>query len=367
MDRFDPIKLYKQINYNADETPNENNVSFEEIFSVFKFAKEFEKKAADKISTDYSDFLSFKSRNELPQNILSLPTEAEQFFEFRKQFKAAEREPDKPEDSLARIQKLLQIEKLNRELKTLDPSTFIDLLPKEQDGMPVQDMGIAITNILSSTKFSDGERQFALNAFNGFLARGEYVAAKEYILKTANESLGVEAQTQALGRFRAMDAIDRIEFLIEKAKQAGAAPGLLTGTIEKISNKFLRQTKNPELVRLSATIKEFLITYRKSQTGVAFGAEEAKDYKKLIPDIIDYAELSTEKIVALRDALDSNQRVTYEQAIGPTVYGRIFGRAIFGVQKTVILKNPNTGEVIDVTGISTPDLTDALRQGWVQQ
>src|SRR3990167_5549473 len=227
LDRFDPIKLYKQINYNADETPNENNVSFEEIFSVFKFAKEFEKKAADKISTDYSDFLSFKSRNELPQNILSLPTEAEQFFEFRKQFKAAEREPDKPEDSLARIQKLLQIEKLNRELKTLDPSTFIDLLPKEQDGMPVQDMGIAITNILSSTKFSDGERQFALNAFNGFLARGEYVAAKEYILKTANESLGVEAQTQALGRFRAMDAIDRIEFLIEKAKQAGAAPGLL--------------------------------------------------------------------------------------------------------------------------------------------
>ena len=29
--------------------------------------------------------------------------------------------------------------------------------------------------------------------------------------------------------------------------------------------------------------------------------------------------------------------------------------------------NPDTGEVIDATGISTPDLTDALRQGWIQQ
>jgi len=187
----------------------------------------------------------------------------------------------------------------------------------------------------------------AQTTFSQLLSSGDTEGAKSYIVRTAMANAGVDQQNQAIGRTQAIAAMNDIENLLKQAKEKGANTNILTGTLVNIGNR-LGASPNTDLSYIGSRIMQALIVYRKGMTGVAFGAQEAKDYKKIFSDITNIESLNTAKISALRDALNSNNRAALAFYIGDTNYEKLFGKE----QTSQLPSSGGTsGGTIDLSGL----------------
>lgn len=159
--------------------------------------------------------------------------------------------------------------------------------------------------------------------FNGYMQSGDFVAAKNYIIRQAMANAPADQQNQAVGRTQAITALKDIQGLLEQAKANGNATGLVEGNVQDIAEKFGKQG-NADLAYIGNRIASILQTYRRAMTGVAFSPGESAQYEKIFPSTTKNGDLNTTKISALIDSLNSNNKATIGFYIGDSNYDKLF-------------------------------------------
>lgn len=193
---------------------------------------------------------------------------------------------------------------------------------------------------------------------NNYLKQGDYNAAKELILRTAIKNLGVDQQTQAIGRLQATAALDDIKTLINAYVAESGDTNIIKGTIENISEK-LGTTQNPELAKIKNQIAQSLQNYRRAMTGVAFSPAEAAQYAEVFPAITDVTQLAFVKIDALMNTFNTNQKVAVGFAIGNSNYDELFGKIGNATNLTTYyVSNPDKQSYIDSIITDNPNLNE---------
>lgn len=169
---------------------------------------------------------------------------------------------------------------------------------------------------------AQGKKQ-AQTIFNGYINTGNLGAARDYITRVALANATADQQNQSIGRTQAITAMNDIQNLLAQAKAKGVDTNLLTGNIVDAANKF-GTSPDTDLNYIGSRILQSLITYRKAMTGVAFGPQEAADYKRIFPDLTNIDSLNTAKIQSLKDALNANNRATLAFYIGADNYDKLY-------------------------------------------
>lgn len=210
----------------------------------------------------------------------------------------------------------------------------------------------ALQNIMAFGGTGPQTRAPLITQLNQKLASGDIQGAKEFIASTAIGNLPADQKNAAIGRNQALGSLTDIQGLLDAAKAKGATTNMLTGSLVDIYQK-LGTTNNPDLNYISARMNTALQSYRRSMTGVAFGPQEAAEYKKIFPDLYSVDGLNAAKISALRDSFNAFNRAALSTTMGG---GRVYD-AIYGPPDTAVLPSdsaPTThkpGDVVTVKGV----------------
>lgn len=212
---------------------------------------------------------------------------------------------------------LTNVAKINNDIRLANKAAADQLVPTPQNAPYINAFsnataGLGANNLAAANK-----------VFANILQSGDLNQARTYIVRTALANAPAQEQNNALGRTNAISAMQDITSLLQQAADKGATTNLLTGTLTNVANK-LGTSGNTDLNYISSRILQALITYRKGMTGVAFGPQEAEDYKKIFPDITNVSDLNTAKIGALTDSLNNQNRSTLGFLIGNQNYDALF-------------------------------------------
>lgn len=197
--------------------------------------------------------------------------------------------------------------------------------------------------------------------FNGLLASGDLDGAKAYIVRTAFAGANANEQTQAIGRYQALSALNDIQSLLKEASAKGAAPNLVTGNIANSAKK-LGVSSNDDLNYISSRIQAELQTYRRAMTGVAFSPQETAQYQALFPSITNTDALNTTQLNALADALNSNNRATLSFYIGDSNYDKLYGPSATSHLPSSIVAEESAAQASVADFLSAnPDKTEEVK------
>lgn len=172
--------------------------------------------------------------------------------------------------------------------------------------------------------------------FNKLLQQGNPDAIKEFLVRTATETLGADQQSQAIGRLTAIESMKNIQELLS---DPSVSTNLVKGNLELTAQK-LGLSSDPKLAYIGNQIAQTLQVYRRAMTGVAFNPGESAEYAKIFPQITDIGGLAGTKLQSLLDSFERNQRVVLSQQMGATAYNDIFGKNVNRIE----LPEANTPE-----------------------
>lgn len=174
-----------------------------------------------------------------------------------------------------------------------------------------------------SARLSKDEAQRATKYFNGLINSGDYTTAQEYLKSTSIANLPPTEQGKAFGRFVAIDALNTIKSELADFVASGGNTNILTGSIEKISQK-VGTTSNPTLASIGNKIILGMIAYRNAVSGAAFTESEQQQYAMVFPSTGNVPTLNNAKIDSLLDVFNLNNKSVFSQILGPTNYDKIF-------------------------------------------
>lgn len=199
---------------------------------------------------------------------------------------------------------------------------------------------------------TDKDQTFTRAEINRQVNGGNLRGAKEFLIATALGSMPAAEQTQVVGRFQAIDALNTVKRELDAFTQAGGNINQLTGNLEKLGQKFGVST-NPQLSSIATKIQAALIEYRRAISGAAFTDAEMAQYKQLFPDIDKLQELNDYKITALNEVFNANQRTSFGLRIGGDNYNTLFG-------STPAFSYESTGSFSDLSNL---DFLSQIPQG----
>jgi len=203
----------------------------------------------------------------------------------------------------------------------LDPRTLMVSTEETSDLSDYAKSAMAIFSVgLSSTA-----AKAANQALKDAIKSGSSQAIQETILSTSINALpSAESKNFAIGRQEALNALGSIESALSEYISAGGDTGLISGNLEKIQERVLKSTDDPELAKIATQIVVSIQAYRKAVSGAAFTESEQKEYQSVFPDVANTPELNQAKIDALRSIFQSNQRSTLGTIMGYSNYDAIF-------------------------------------------
>lgn len=161
--------------------------------------------------------------------------------------------------------------------------------------------------------------------FESFMAQGDLVGARNYLTGLAIERVPAQDKTTITGRAQLVQSMNDIQGYLAALEARGIHTNLVTGTVEDTLQK-LGKTQDPDLAYIKTSIAIALQQYRRSMSGVAFSPGESKEYQSIMPSLYSEAPLNISKMNALRDSMNSNNRVQLATYMGgPSTYDAIYG------------------------------------------
>ena len=173
--------------------------------------------------------------------------------------------------------------------------------------------------LISNAAFSSlppTKRQMVEDGLDDYLEFGDYIGARDYIMKVARENAPADEEKSLNARDNRMYAINKIENLLNEYTSKGGKTGLLAGNWEKVQNNVLKKTKNSELATIAGEIAQTVQAYRQELTGAAFTESEAREYSRLFPGIEKSPELNNALITSLKETTNLYMNRFYERALG---------------------------------------------------
>lgn len=207
-------------------------------------------------------------------------------------------------DVLDRQYKQAQLNKLNAEVKALNP----DLNLTNPDA--AQYSG-ALSTILGSSKFTKEQKATVINSVN----KGEDPFS--VIKNQAKNIMGQTESTNVTKLEVARDTLSDIGNQLAQFYANGGKTSIFSGNFEKVINK-LGSVSDPKLVALATQIQGNLQIYRNAISGTAYSAQEGKDISSIFPGI-NKSESLNKAILSGRSTLfDSVIDSTYRTVLGKT-------------------------------------------------
>lgn len=205
-----------------------------------------------------------------------------------------------------------------------------------------------IAQFVLKSGYSAIDRQSNMDYLDDLMESGDINSAKEFIFGLARDKASQSELSDVVGREEALYALDSIENLLYEFTKKGGKTNLISGNIEKIQQKILKQTGNEELARIGNEIAVVIQRYRQQLTGAAFTESEAKEYRELFPNIEKTPELNQAKIDSMRKIYQRNQDLFYKRQLGSTNYSNLMnlGSSEMGIDyEKEVLNAVNKGEI----------------------
>ena len=120
-----------------------------------------------------------------------------------------------------------------------------------------------------------------------------------------------------------VDFLDEIQSGLDAMDANGIDTGFFSGNLENLLAR-AGQVKSPEMREIAIKMATATIMYRRSMTGVQFGEKEAKEYKKIFPDINKVAEFNKASTSALRSTFGGDLDKFYSLSMGEKNYNKLF-------------------------------------------
>lgn len=217
----------------------------------------------------------------------------------------------------------------NTKIGDINVDTLAQFMAKKESGTTIgstnsQSQGDTAVNDafkFLSPNLTDAQRKSATAALKSF--GNDSTKAADFVLTTAISALPTaDLKNAAYGRQSAIAALGDIQSLLSQFQAKGGDTNLLTGSIEKISQK-VGATSNPDLAYLGNQIVQAMVDYRRSVSGAAFTESESKVYENLFPSIGNVPALNAAKVQSLKDIFNRNQKVTMETILGSNNYDNL--------------------------------------------
>ena len=206
-------------------------------------------------------------------------------------------------DVLERQKKVLEIQKLNTEIKNLGIGNITNPEASKYAG--------ALGVILGSDKFTKEQRAAVINAVN---------TGQDPVSVIKNQAKNVMGQTLAtdLSKYETAKAqLDSISSLLSQFYTNGGDTGIFTGNYEKAINK-LGTVSDPKLVSIATNIAAALQIYRNAVSGTAYSVQEGKDIASIFPGINKSQGLNEAIISGRKQAFDVTIDQGYKNVLGNT-------------------------------------------------
>lgn len=165
--------------------------------------------------------------------------------------------------------------------------------------------------------------QNAMAYIDDELESGNIENVQYQLKKLARDTAGVDTANQIIGKERTVGLLDEIKDDISELEAAGINTNIFSGNAEAVANN-IGTVREPRLKELASKIQSSILNYRRSMTGVAFSAEENKEYFKMFPGIGKTGALNSSIINGLSDVFRGDVNNFYSQQIGPNNYKKIF-------------------------------------------
>ena len=184
---------------------------------------------------------------------------------------------------------------------------------EELDKLPPEYRGAfeAATALIPATR-----RPAAVREMARLWELGDETTLKERIKQYALAAENVDARNRVRGRQETIRALRDAEVIIKEARAAGVPFDWAHGTAENLARVF-GKTTNPRYVRLRQRLSDALINYRRAATGVQFSVRESRDYQAMFANYKNDVPVNAELIRGLYDSMRANDRVYWEQRLGP--------------------------------------------------
>ena len=183
----------------------------------------------------------------------------------------------------------------------------------------------ALRNAMQSIMVGKGQQatQDTLDFLDDLASNDDTEGARQLLKKTARSMAPADKRNNIEGMETTISLFDEIGAELEEFEKLGYGTGFWTGKIDKLLEK-VGQLKNPEHMRLASKIAGALIEYRRAATGVQFGMQENKEYKRIFPSIDKVGALNMANIRGLQEIFVHNTRKFYALQMGRKTYDTLF-------------------------------------------
>lgn len=222
---------------------------------------------------------------------------------------------------------------------------------------------------VSKSGFSTADKTSNKEELDRLLEDGEPGQARDFIIGLAKDKAKGRDKDQVSGREDTIASLGFIQGLLSEFEAKGGKTNLMRGSLNKFSNRVLKDTGDEDLAGIANSIETAIITYRSFVSGAAFTESEAKAYERIFPDIRNTEELNKVKIESLINIFEQNQDNFYRRMIGTTNFNKLFDDQVETKQNvetaktTFSMRDPETGNVRSVN-LTQEELQEAQGQGF---
>lgn len=178
----------------------------------------------------------------------------------------------------------------------------------------------AANNLLQESWASAQNKAFAIKQIKKYVEAGDFANAKTSIMGLMKGNLLADEKAT-------YNLVEETPWILNrlstKLSQYKWPMNVFVGTEEQIANK-IGKIKNKEMSALANEILTDILLTRKKISGAAFSTQEAEDYAKMFPSILNEWDLNQAKIKGTIDALNSNRESFLRNRFGNN-YDAIFG------------------------------------------
>ncbi len=165
--------------------------------------------------------------------------------------------------------------------------------------------------------------QKAMDYIDDLNSKGNTEGAKTQLKRLARTQAGTELSNRIVGEERTIKLLDEIQGDLNNLEAMGVNTNIFTGTAEQIASK-VGTVNNPEARKIATKINTAMQQYRRSMTGVAFSANETKEYATMFPGIGRTANFNTANINALKEVFGGDIDNFYSMSMGDNEYQTLF-------------------------------------------
>lgn len=238
----------------------------------------------------------------------------------------------------------------------LDLMGLLSLLGNTTEGQ-YSDQYAGIINALNLSQPNSQDQKLFNQNVQQYIANNNMEGLKNYLKTATYNTLPVGQKANMQGYDNTIEQLNQIMSGLNEYERLGGDTGLLTGTLEGISNK-LGRTTDPALQVAANKIRLAITAYTVAVSGVQFSERERAQYQATFPSIGNQGEVNLAKAQSAIEVLNAQKKNLLSYAVGGGAnYDLLFGADQGASDSYVqsILNGDTTGgtSIISPTNFST--------------